>query len=388
MPKPKKAYRTSVYDKNTGKRISLYARSQRELDIKVLELKKQIIEQKDLETNRTFSYWAERWMKEQKIPSGISKGTLVEYESAIKYLNKEFGDKDLSRIHLSDFQSFINELALKNPHTGKPSAKGTLMNICKVAHSIFVYASANAVPGIIDYFSMVSISKDAPVNKRESLDYEQINMILSTEFRMKPLVMIMLFCGLRRGEVIPLQWNDIDFVNHTISVSKSVVFEPNMPRVKKGGKSLAATRTVPMPIILEQYLWSYKEDNSVINVLVCPNRQGKMYTKTSFNCDWNQFLWQLNKKYGYSNLDVSDVKASKLPMRIKEFTSHYLRHTYATMLYWQGVDQVTAMRLLGHSNIQVTINTYTDLKKYPYELPVEFKEKLLSDFRVPVSMAS
>lgn len=64
-----------------------------------------------------------------------------------------------------------------------------------------------------------------------------------------------------------------------------------------------------------------------------------MHTRSSWECMWKSYI-------------------KKLDMN---FTAHQLRHTYATMLYSSGVDVKSASELLGHSNIEITMNIYTHL---------------------------
>lgn len=70
--------------------------------------------------------------------------------------------------------------------------------------------------------------------------------------RAQTAAMIMLYAGLRRGELIPLLWSDIDLKAGTISVNKSVEFINGAPNLKSGGKTDAATRTVFMPKLLNK----------------------------------------------------------------------------------------------------------------------------------------
>ena len=59
----------------------------------------------------------------------------------------------------------------------------------------------------------------------------------------------MLYCGLRRGELLALDWSDVDFENKVIHVTKSVIFNKNQPIIK-GPKSKAGIRDVPIPDFL------------------------------------------------------------------------------------------------------------------------------------------
>lgn len=425
MMNNKKQYRTTVYcGIVNGKEIkkTVRASSQRELNKKVSELKAELAAGKDIYTNALFGVWADKWLNEYKKPSGISSGTLTQYKSAINHINKYFKYTELKKIKLSDFQCFINELAENNPNTGKPMSKASLENIVKVAAAVCRYARSNDIAGSPDFFKEISITRSAPVNKRRALTEQEQDYIIQFEHRAQPAAMIMMFAGLRRGELIPLQWSNIDLKNGFISVNKSVVFNDNQPTVKQGGKSVNAVRTVPIPQVLIDYLTEYKASSRIISPLVCVNASGKMHTKTSFRKMWDSYIFDLNIKYGYPGIEskrnllqylkkiikgdnqkkridkmlhcdsLTDEEITKyikynakelIPLRIEPFTPHYLRHTFATLLYLQSVDVVTAKQYLGHSDIQTTVNIYTDLENNNrFTLSDTYKTKLQQGYKI------
>lgn len=385
MPSKKK-YNTTVYCGTVnGKAIRKYvsADTVRELNKKVAEIKSEVAAGKDVYTNALFGIWADKWLNEYKLPSGISNGTITQYKSAIKHLNRYFEFIELKNINLSDFQQVINELAQNNPNTNKPMAKASLENVKKVGADIFNYAIANNISGVTNFFKNVRIPKNATVNKRRALTETEQNRIINTPHRCQPAAMIMMFSGLRKGELIPLLWSDIDLTAKTITVSKSVEYVNNKPIVKQGGKSSNAVRIVPIPSILVDYLKDYKEHSKVLSTLVCVNAVGRMHTKTSFNKMWDSYLIDLNVKYGYEQQDVSKYDPKGLPMRIERFTPHYLRHTFATLLYLQGVNVVTAKQYLGHADIQTTVNIYTDMEhNYVFNLSPSYKQKLDTVYKI------
>lgn len=385
MPSKKK-YNTTVYCGTVnGKAIRKYvsAETVRELNKKVAEIKSEVAAGKDVYTNALFGIWADKWLNEYKLPSGISSGTITQYKSAIKHLNRYFEFIELKNINLSDFQQVINELAQNNPNTNKPMAKASLENVKKVGADIFNYAIANNISGVTNFFKNVRIPKNATVNKRRALTETEQNRIINTPHRCQPAAMIMMFSGLRKGELIPLLWSDIDLTAKTITVSKSVEYVNNKPIVKPGGKSSNAVRIVPIPSILVDYLKDYKEHSKVLSTLVCVNAGGRMHTKTSFNKMWDSYLIDLNVKYGYEQQDVSKYDPKGLPMRIERFTPHYLRHTFATLLYLQGVNVVTAKQYLGHADIQTTVNIYTDMEhNYVFNLSPSYKQKLDTVYKI------
>ena len=384
----KKTYETQIYiGTENGKAIKKHVRagSQRELNAKVNALKVQLQNGKNIYDKALFGIWADKWLNEIKIPSGIGNGTLTQYKSAIAHLNREFEFVEMKNITLSQFQSFINGLAKENPNTGKPMAKATLENIKKVASGVFGYARSNNIAGVPDFFKSVIISKYSPVNERRALTEDEQQWIIETEHRAQLPAMIMMFAGLRKGEVIPLEWADIDLKKGLISVNKSVEFVENKGDIKKGGKTVNAKRKVPIPPILVEYLSKIKKESKVLSKYVCVNASGNYHTKSSWRKMWDSYLDDLNVKYGYDG-DISKFNpkyGTELPMRIPRITPHYLRHTFATLLFLEGVNVVSAKQFLGHADISTTVNIYTDLENFnKAELSKEYLDKLENEYKI------
>jgi len=372
-----------------GKAVHKFVRasSQRELNNKVIALRNEVKNGKNIYEKALFGVWAEKWMEEVKIPSGISNGTLTQYDSAIKHLNRVFEFVEFKKITLSDFQKFMNELAEENPNTGEAAAKRTLENVKKVARAIFDYARSNNIAGVPDFFRIVTIPKNSPVMKRRALTETEQNWIIEMEHRAQLPAMIMMFAGLRRGEVIPLQWSDIDLGRGLIHVNKSVEFVGNNPVLKNGGKTESAVRVIPIPPVLVEFLQKTKRESKVLSKYVCTNACGNMHTKSSWRKMWESYLNDMNVRYGYEGtISKNDpkYKSGDLPMRIENITPHYLRHTFATLLFLQKVDLATAKQLLGHADISTTVNIYTDLKNFNKALlSDEYLQKLNGEYAIP-----
>ena len=381
----KNDFRTTVYlGTIDGKPIRkcVRASSKEELQKKVIILKNEIAKTHDIYITAYFDEWADKWLNEYKIPSGISLGTINQYDSAIKHLNSEFKHMELKDINLSMFQKFINKLSIKNPNTNKPMSKSTLSNIIKVAKGIFRYARSNRVAGVPDFFQDVIVPKNAIKNYRRALTEQEQEMIIDTPHRCQLAAMIMMFSGLRRGELIPLEWSDINLNEGYIIVNKSVDLQSGKSILKDGGKSANANRIISIPPILIEYLQNYKKFNHIFGGIVCPNMSGNYHTNSSFRKMWDSYLLELNIKYGYPNRDISKFQPYKIPMKIERFTPHYLRHTYATILYLQGIDVVTMKQMMGHSNIQTTVDIYTDLQNNKTNLSDNYKEKLINEYKI------
>ena len=208
-----------------------------------------------------------------------------------------------------------------------------------------------------------------PAEKRRALTPEEQRWIRETPHRAQTAAMIMMYAGLRRGELLPLLWSDIDFERKTISVNKAVAFVKGKPQVKNCGKTDAALRTVFVPDILIDYLKQVKRKT----LLVCPSTKGTIITEIGWKRLWESYLKELNFKYGdfgsYVNLEVkSKYQPGGLPMVIPNITAHWLRHTFITNMFFAGINLMTAKEQAGHADIRTTSEIYTHLNE-------EYKER-------------
>lgn len=341
----------------------VYAGNSKELEKKVQEIKLKLGKGLDVTAERdTFGAWGEKWLKLKK--SEVSAGRYATYSA--RYANlSDIYEYQISKVRASDIQDIILDLA-SNPteRTGKPYAKYTLTEIKNVAAQILQLAIENRV---LDYNCAlaVKIPKAAKNSTRRALTEEEQQWIVDTPHRAQTAAMIMMYAGLRRGELLALTWEDIDLKQGTISVTKSVEMINGKSSVKEGGKTNAATRTVYIPKRLVDCLEKIPHARFS---LVCPDSKGKVMSSTAWKRLWESYLCDLNLKYGdWGNcLETKGKKPNKYshitkPMLIPAFTAHWLRHTYITLLYMAGVDVLTAKEQAGHSDISTTMGIYTHL---------------------------
>lgn len=354
---------------------TVYGYTQKDVDEAVLNVKLALKKGIDVAAeNDSFSEWATRLLKIKKLEVSASQFGVI--ASAIDHLNNYLQTRPISKIRTADIQDVIDDLACKNPNTGKPAAKRSLIMIRSVAGQIFKLAIDNRV---MDYnpAPAVKIPKTAPQEHRRALTEEEQKWILDTPHRVQRAAMIMMYAGLRRGELIPLQWADINLKDKTITVNKSVEMVDGKSKEKSGAKTDSGTRIVDIPTRLADFLIFEKKKDGITkateNKLVFSSRDGSMLSSSAWRSLWESYLRDLNIKYG----DFSDwmeknnrkkppkskFDPTGIPMVIPRFTAHWLRHTFATILYMAGVDVLTAKDQLGHKNIQTTLEIYTHLDK-------------------------
>ena len=350
-----------------GKYKYVYAATQKELAEKVQEIKLLMGKGIDLEAqDDTFGYWSDRWISLKKMD--ISDKRWRAYNSRRKYLDP-LRNMPIVKMKPADIQDIIIKAATTPcEKTGEPLARQTLIEIKNIANQIFKLAIENRV---MDYnpAEYVKIPKTAQETVREPLTAEQQRWVREFPHRAQTAAMIMMFAGLRRGELLALTWQDINLEEGTISVTKSVELIKGLPHIKSGGKTDAATRTVYIPRKLISYLQSTPHDPLG---LVCPTVKGTPMTDTAWRRLWDSYLTDLNIKYGdWSGCMQTGGKrpAKHSPMEkpflIPRITPHWLRHTFITMLYMAGVDVLTAKEQAGHADISTTMSIYTHLdEKY------------------------
>lgn len=348
-----------------NKKKFVYAKSNRELERKVAELKVKLGKGVDVHAERdTLKEWVDRWLAMKK--HEVTESRLTAYKCSIKRLEPLY-DVPISKIRLADLQDIALEM-YENEY-----AESTIKDYKNAANQIFKMAIDNRVLEF-NPAANIKVYSGAPKENRRALTRQEQEWISApSDNRGHVAAMIMMYAGLRRGELIPLQWTDIDFDNRTISITKSVKMVSGKSVLKSGGKSKSATRIVYIPQILADFLQTVDRKNSLI---VCPSAKGKMLSETAYKRMWDSYKSELNRRFGdFSGIVVADKKGKlkqyelpdskfdpkKIPQVIPNITAHMLRHTFITNMYLAGVDVMTAKEQAGHSDIQTTLNIYTHL---------------------------
>lgn len=130
--------------------------------------------------------------------------------------------------------------------------------------------------------------------------------------------------------------------------------------------------------IPEKLITYLREVQHSSSLYVCPSASGTMLSDSGWKRLWDSYIAELNYRYGdFSGVVVPNKQGQlqkfqkptsrfapvKILIVIEPFTAHYLRHTYITMLYFAGVDLLTAKEQAGHADIQTTMQIYTHLDK-------------------------
>lgn len=350
-------YRYQLYvgtDESGKKKYkSLYATTVPELEKKIRSARSLIASGQRLDAaDQPFRLWAQRLMdiKEPDLSPSYFRGLA----GRCRWWCDRIGNVPVSKVLTSDLQDGISELSRQG------RSKKTLLDYRNTASSILDLAlhdrAITSNPS-----QWVTIPKSAPRSQRFALTAEERSWIDRTHHRAQTAAMVMMHAGLRRGELLALTWGDVDFSSRQITVNKSVTFDGNTPVPKSGGKTDAATRTIPLDPVLSDYLRPIAAAHSPME-LVVPADNGRYMTESGFTRMWESYLSVLNEQHGQQFGEKrSRFTPGGIPMTIRNITPHVLRHTYATVLHAAGVDVMTAKEWLGHTDVRTTLSIYTHL---------------------------
>lgn len=351
-------YQTKIYlgldESNKKKYKYLYASSEKELRRLESELLSKLNKGIDIVTaDDTYQQWLDRLkaVKETEL-------TESEYDTFVaraSYFSKKFGNTPLNELGQQAVQPVINEIFKCNPSTRKPSAKRTVERYLSAASSVFEYAIENRA---VDFnpCRYVKIPKAAKTSERRALTPEERKWVEEMPHRAQLPAMLMMYSGLRKGEVTALLWSDIDFKNHTITVSKSYDFKQG--RIKEP-KTASGVRVVSVPGKLIDYL----KKQPKTGMYVVTTKSGRMMTLNAWKSLWESYMLELNFRYGKTTEKRERHDPRGQIMSIDPFTIHSLRHTFCTIMYEAGIDVLTAKEQMGHSDVKTTLSIYTHLDK-------------------------
>lgn len=355
-------YSTSItvgYDADRKRKQKIiYGKTIREVDEKIAEIKAQlnkgiVIDDKGL----TVEQWAERWLELYK--SNVEYNTYEMYRNAVeKHINKALGGIKLSTLKTSHAQELINSLVKDGKNRTAEIVGLTLgQMIGQAITNELIYK---------DIMRGVKSPKKKKPQKRALTDTEK-KIIAQAELdpKSRAFLDVLLYTGVRRGEALALTVRDIDAKKSELHITKTVIFTGSRSEIKDSPKSDAGYRTIPIPNVLMQTLRSYLQTLDGIYLFPMETRP-ELMTLSSFTKFWNRAKKQLTITEGGKEISLKD----------SDITPHTFRHTYATSLYYGGVDIKTAQYLLGHSSIQITMDIYTHLEKEGIKSAAERIEKL------------
>ena len=283
---------------------------------------------------------------------------------------KELGQKRMADVTLDDIQLALVPVSQKSASVYK--------SVVILYKSIFRAAKESHV---IDENPTIYLDSKGgvPQEERQALTDEQAERLLDAIRGLPPYVFVMigLYAGLRREEILALQWDSVYLDTDTpyLTVRRAWHTEHNRPVILTELKTKAAERNIPLPICLAECLRAAKATST--SDYVVANRDGEPLSYTQFKRLWQYIVTRTVKERSYYRYeDGKRIKHTVTPVlgekaahngRVVysldfEVTPHQLRHTYITNLIHSSVDPKTVQYLAGHESSKITMDIYAKVK--------------------------
>ena len=286
--------------------------------------------------------WIYEWLIEKK--DYIKESTYANYSNNIfNHIIPKLGNYHLNQINHKIIQDFLLELSKngRKDNTGGLSEK-TIKDITIIVKgSIKKAINENKIKYIELSFNYPKDSKDKSIYILTKHEQNKItNYVLNNCTSKNIGLLISLYSGIRIGELCALQWKDVDFKNNKLTISKTI-----------------------------QRIYIKDKDNNISKIIVSTPKTKNANREIPINKDFLEILKKLkSEKDNYILSNTSKYVEPRTyrkhfnkvlrELKIKQFNFLSLRHTFATNCISLGCDYKTVSELLGHANVNITLNLY------------------------------
>ena len=300
--------------------------------------------------NVKFEDFAEQWFKEYALLN-LRHTSYERMKQLTQRVYPAIGHLRLDKITGRHIQQFINDLALngKSLKTGKPLSRKTVVHHLSFISDVFGYAVK------MDMLSenpckRVSVPKGEKKEK-EIYTLEEIEQLFGlleeAPLKYRTFFTLAIYSGFRRGELLGLEWKDIDWEGRVISVRRTSNYTADKGTYTDTTKTKKSQRSLKFPFVVMDLLKAYKAEQD--------EEREKLGSKWIDNdrlfVKWNGEPMNNNTPYFWfhefceeHNFRFCDI--------------HSMRHFYASALINEGVDAAAVSGALGHSVIGTTTSIY------------------------------
>ena len=337
----------------------------------------------------TLKEFIDRWATEWAVQE-LQASTMEKYQAVIDdFILPHLGHLKLTEIKPHTINSFFVQLTKDGARRdGKPGgyARGTINKISNVLSSILrtavewevvgrnpcdnVRVQAEATADKIKFFTpeqtaifLDYISKPYTIRTKGHTrtddtgkqytvgDYESTKEL---PLQIKVLFTLAIYTGLRKGELLALTWDDVDFENNAVAVTKAAAVVGGK-QIVKVPKTRNSYRIVSIPKRMTTMLLKLKNEQTCYRLKVGSFWQGNNWIFTQTNGKMMCYSTPYSALQDIlTHYNADKAEAGKLPM----IPFHGLRHTSATLLIAGHEDAKTVSARLGHAETSTTLNIY------------------------------
>lgn len=312
----------------------------RELDTGLL------IDTKKMKLGEYFDYWLKEYCY-----NNLTINTIEGYEQYIeKHIKPVLGNIELEKLKPLQLQNFYSEKLERGKLNGKGGlSKQTVRTLHRIIHG----ALTQAVKWQLLARNVADCVEPPKPQKYEAkfLNDEQTNLLIEKAKKSDIYipVIIAIFTGMRRGEVLGLNWQNVDFEKGYIRVVQELSCTKQglmilSPKTKK------SIRNIAIPDMLVRILKKHKAKQNENRLLL-----GREYQNIDMVCTYPSGKLFYPKRFSVKFHEL--LRKNNLPV----VRFHDLRHSHASLLVKLGIQPKLISERLGHSNIGITMDLYSHL---------------------------
>ncbi len=297
-----------------------------------------------------FEIFAEEWFSEYAKSNLRNTTYNFLYHQRLR-VYRAIGGTSMEKITVRQLQDFINSLSRDgaNEVNGKPLSPKTVRHVLSLVSDIFAYAVRM---GVVRENPCVRVVLPKLVRKEKKIYTVEETVRLMELLRNEPVkyrafFYMLIYSGCRRGELLGLEWRDVDFQNCLISIRRTSCYTPGRGTYTDTTKTEQSRRTLKLPrevmdVLRDLYAFQLRQADIFGDKWV---ETGRLFTKENGEPQHPNTSYHWLEKFCARN---------GLPF----YGIHSFRHLFASLLVGNGVDIVTVSGVLGHSAVSTTSNIY------------------------------
>lgn len=345
---------TGQYTKPNGKRGAVYGKTRQEVKEKLVKTLAEIQTHSYIETSSITLIEITRSIVEDRYNSNKTRDNAYRTNlDTIKRIEKSnIANMKIQKITEEHLKEYLNSLTSKYSNSSIKKVYG-LLNATFRRAVAKGYIVRNPFDNKEEMQRPKSKKKDKKVKALTLEEQKKLEEALKTynDATYRNIIRLALYTGMRSGEILALKISDIDLRNKVIHIQRTLTKDINAKTIiGEDTKTEDSVRDIVIDEVIEKILkdsirlFQFNENNFLFL------RNGKLITNSQVNIAFKKLCKQNDINAGYN------------------VNFHMLRHTFATRCIESGMPAEVVQKKLGHHDVEITINTYTDIfNKYESE---------------------
>lgn len=300
-----------------------------------------------------FETFAEQWFEEYA-KVNLRPTSYARMKQLTKRVYPAIGHKRLDKITARDIQKFITDMLTngRNLNNGKPLSRKTAVHHLSFISDVFSYAVRMGM--LCDNPCRRVFVPKQEQEEKQIYTIEQVKILYenlkSEPMKYQAYLLLSIYSGYRRSEMLGLEWKDIDFEHDLIHVRRTSQYNSEKGIYTDTTKTRKSKRVSKMPASIMNLLRQFKADQN--------EEARRLGTKWE---DYDRLFTKWNGAPMNPQTPFEWLKGYCERIGIPFRNIHSLRHLHASLLIFEGVDVVAVSEDMGHSVVGTTLNLYSHM---------------------------